>query len=81
LTVWVIAVEVLALKLSSALYTAVIECVPTERELRVKVAWPLPSTNWKPKLVTPSKREIVPVGVPVPGAAALTVVVKVMDWP
>jgi len=45
LTVWVIAVEVLALKLSSALYTAVIECVPTERELRVKVAWPLPSTN------------------------------------
>ena len=46
-----------------------------------KMAWPAPLTNWKPRLVAPSNKEIAPVGVPAPGAAALTVAVKVTDWP
>src|ERR1051325_8088789 len=57
------------------------EWAPTERVLMGKVAWPEPSRNCKPRLVTPSKRETVPLGVPLPGAAAVTVAVKVTEWP
>ena len=34
-----------------------------------------------PSLVEPSMKVTVPVGVPLPGAVAVTVAVKVTDWP
>jgi len=34
-----------------------------------------------PNEVVPSKKETVPVGVPAPGVVAVTVAVKVTDWP
>jgi hypothetical protein len=80
LTVCVSADDVLVLKLPSPLYTAVIECDATLNELVLNVAVPelklLVASD-----VAPSLNVTVPVGVPAPGAAALTVAVKVTAWP
>src|SRR5881396_3211640 len=71
----------LVLKFPSPPYEAVIEWLPTDSELVVvNVAWPELSVP-VPSVVLPSLNVTVPVGVPVPGAAALTVAVKVTDSP
>jgi hypothetical protein len=58
----------------------VIVCVPTVRDEVVKVA--LPELKLAvPSVVEPSRNVTVPVGVPEPGATALTVAVNVTDWP
>ena len=46
----------------------------------VKVAVP-PDNVPVPSVVVPSLKVTVPVGLPLPGATALTVAVKVTDWP
>ena len=46
----------------------------------LKVAWP-ELRVFVPIGVAPSLNVTVPVGVPVPGAVAITVAVKVTDWP
>jgi hypothetical protein len=71
---------VLELKLLSALYTAVIECEATVSEAGVNVATPELSALVANELV-PSLNVTVPVGVPVPGEVAVTVAVRVTDWP
>src|SRR5438445_694456 len=56
------------------------ECEAAASEVVVKVAWPelrLPV----PRVVAPSLKVTVPVGVPAPGATALTVAVNVTGWP
>ena len=56
------------------------ECEPTARALVLKVACPPPSVP-VPRMVAPSLKVTVPLGVPAPGARALTVAVKVTDRP
>ena len=46
----------------------------------VKEAWPL-SRFAVPRFVRPSRKVTVPVGVPDPGAVALTVAVAMICWP
>jgi hypothetical protein len=55
-------------------------CVPTARAEVVNVATPELRVP-VPKVVTPSLKVTVPEGVPEPGAAALTVAVRVTVWP
>src|ERR1043166_3464338 len=52
-----------------------VESVPTEKVAEVPLKVPVP------KVVAPSLKVTVPVGVPLPGAGALTVAVKVTGWP
>src|ERR1700683_1825264 len=80
-TVWLTAGDVLPVKSLSPPYTTVIECVPTEREEMLKLATPEPFSVAVPRTVVPSSKVTVPVGVPDPGTLAVTVVVKVTDWP
>ena len=47
----------------------------------LKVAWPEPSSAAVPSVVEPSLKVTLPVGIPAPGAVAVTVAVKVIDWP
>ena len=56
------------------------ECEPMASAGRVKEAWPL-ARFAEPRLVSPSLKVTVPVGVPVPGAEALIVAVTTTDWP
>ena len=73
LTVWVRAVEPwLAVKLLSPAYEAVIVCDPTARGCDVvNVACPCQTRSVPvPSVVEPSLNVTVPVGVPLPGAAA-----------
>ena len=79
-TVWVRGEEVLVMKLVSPRYTAVMVWLATVREEVAKVAMP-PLRVPEPMGVPPSRNWTVPVGVPAPGATALTVAVKVTDWP
>jgi len=58
----------------------VIECEPTVRVEIEKVATP-PLSVPVPRLVDPSMKATVPVGVPLPGEFALTVAVNVTDCP
>ena len=67
-------------KLPSPEYVAVIEWTPAARVEVVNVAVPLVRVA-VPRLAAPSRKVTVPVGVPAPGATALTVAVKVTDWP
>jgi hypothetical protein len=63
---------------------AVIECVATESSDVLNVALVTPAfvdSVPVPKVVVPSLKVTVPVGFPLPGATALTVAVKVTDWP
>ena len=68
------------MKLAVAVYKAVIECDPTVSKEVLKVAWPELRVA-VPNVAAPSLKVTVPVGVPVPGAVAVTVAVKVTDWP
>src|SRR5207248_1184357 len=80
LTVCVLAADVLVVKLLSLALTAVIVWLPTERAVVDNVAVPLAKVV-VPSVVLPSRNVTAPVGVPAPGATALTVAVKVTDWP
>lgn len=57
-----------------------IECEPRLNALVENVAWPLLKLP-VPKVVAPSLKVTVPVGVPVAGEVALTVAVNVTLWP
>jgi hypothetical protein len=72
---------VLLAKFVSPPYAPVIECVPTESVLVLKVATPEALSVPVPRVVVPSRNETVPVGVPVPGATAATVAVNITDAP
>ena len=54
--------------------------MPTDSDEVVKVALP-PDRLAVPNVAAPSRNVTVPVGVPAPGATALTVAVKVTAWP
>ena len=58
----------------------VIVWLPTESVEVEKVATP-PLSGPLPIVVTPSLNRTMPVGVPAPGADAVTVAVKVTNWP
>ena len=45
------------------------------------VALPVPSSVPVPTVVAPSLNVTVPVGIPAPGDVAVTVAVRVTDWP
>jgi hypothetical protein len=78
------AVEVLLFeKFVSPAYSAVMECAGglTASEDVLKVAAPEPFSVPVPSVVAPSLNVTVPLGVPAPGATALTVAVNVTDWP
>src|SRR5271169_6059401 len=81
LTVWLTADDVLLVKSLSPPYTTVIECVPTDKVEVLNVATPEPFSVAVPRTLVPSSKVTVPVGVPEPGALAVTVVVKVIDSP
>ena len=69
-------------KFVSPAYTAEIKCDPiTSGLVVVKVALPVASSAAVPRVAKPSLKVTVPLGVPEPGAMALTVVVKVTAWP
>ena len=61
-------------------YTAVIECAPWVSEDVEIVAFPLTSIA-VPTVVAPFFNVTVPIGVPLPGATVVTVIVKVTDLP
>ena len=79
-TAWVSAAEALAAKFGSPPYSAVMLWLPTPRVEVLKAAVP-PLSGAVPKVVAPSLKVTVPVGVPVPGATGLTVAVKLTDCP
>src|SRR5216117_2583887 len=80
-TVCVSLEEVLPLKFASPPYDALIECEPTASVLVTNVAWPEPFRVPVPRVLEPSLKVTVPVGVPAPGLLAVTVAVKVTDCP
>jgi hypothetical protein len=59
----------------------VIEAPPTASVETVRVAWREPLRVEVPRVAVPLLKVTVPVGVPVPGAVAVTVAVSVTDWP
>jgi len=59
----------------------VIECGPTASVLVVNIAWPEPFSVPVPRVLRPSLKVTVPVGVPAPGLFAATVAVKVTGCP
>src|SRR2546422_3248408 len=61
-------------------YTTLFRSLPTDREEVAKVAAP-PLSVPVPRVVKPSLKVTVPLGVPAPGATGLTVAVKITDWP
>src|SRR5947199_7882741 len=80
-TVCVSLEEVLPLKFALPPYDALIEREPTASVLVANVAWPEPFRVPVPRVVEPSLKVTVPVGVPAPGLFAVTVAVKVTDCP
>src|SRR5439155_2654305 len=80
-TVCVSLGDVLALKFASPPYDALIEWEPTASVLVTNVAWPEPFRVPVPRVLEPSLKVTVPVGVPAPGLLAVTVAVKVTDCP
>ena len=79
LTTCVSTVEVLGKVSLSPGYDAVIECDPTEREVVLKEAWPLPLSGALEITVAPSLNVTEPLGVF--GPALVTVEVNVTDCP
>src|SRR5436309_10147064 len=73
--------DVLPLKLASPPYDALIEWEPTASVLVTNVAWPEPSRVPVPRVLEPSLKVTVPVGVPAAGLFAVTVAVKVTGCP
>jgi len=55
--------------------------VPTARLALVTLVTSLLFNMFVPKLFVPLKKTIVPVGLPAPGATALTCVVNATGWP
>src|SRR6266581_4140082 len=80
-TVCVSLGDVLALKLASPPYDALIEWEPTASVLVTNVAWPEPFRVPVPRVLEPSLKVTVPVGVPAPLVFAFTVAVKVTGCP
>src|SRR5438876_559916 len=80
-TVCVSLGDVLPLKFASPPYDAVIEWEPTASVLVTNVPWPEPSRVPVPRMVEPSLKVTVPVGVPAPGLFAVTVAVNVTACP
>src|SRR5213080_4273274 len=80
-TVCVSLEEVLPLKLASPPYDALIEWEPTASVLVTNVAWPELFSVPVPRVLEPSLKVTVPVGVPAPGLFAATVAVKVTGCP
>jgi hypothetical protein len=81
-TVWVKSADVLVRKFPSPLYSAVITCGPTDKKaIAPLVALPPLKLTDKPKSDPSSLNCTVPLGVPDPGALALTVAVNVMLCP
>ena len=80
LTVWTRTAEALLLKSVLPLYVAVMECGPGGKAGVENVAFPLASVPL-PSIAAPFLNVTVPVGVPLPGAAANTLAVKVTDCP
>ena len=78
LIVSVTALEVLAVKFTSPLYFAVMECGPAASVEIVNCALLLESVA-EPKELVPSRKAIVPVALPPYGGATLAV--KVTGWP
>lgn len=70
-----------ALKFESPLYTAVMMCDPAASELVLHVALPLAGNAGEHRVVGPSAKVTVPVGVPDPGAVTDTVAVNVTACP
>ena len=79
-TISLSAAEVLAAKLVSVPYTAVMLWVAALSVEVLNVAVP-PLRVPVPKVVEPSRKVTTPVGVPAPGATAATVAVKVSNCP
>lgn len=73
--------DVFVAKFVSPPYTAVMLWVLTESVNVENVATPAPFRVPVPRVVAPSLKVTVPVGVPDPGDTAATVAVKVTDWP
>src|SRR6266571_4594494 len=80
-TVCVSLEEVLPLKFASPPYDALIEWEPTASVLVTNVAWPEPFRVPVPRVLEPSLKVTVPVGVPAPLVFAFTVAVKVTGCP
>jgi len=81
LTVWINAVEALALKSTLPAYSTVSKWEPTIKAAVENVACPEPSSAPVPTVAAPSLKVTVPLRVPAPGAVAVTIAVKVTDWP
>jgi hypothetical protein len=79
-TVCVTPVEVLAESFPLPWYAAVIVWLARDNELVDKLAAPFDSET-VPIVLEPSLNTTLPVGVPAPGANALTVALKVTAWP
>ena len=73
------AAEVLALKLASPLYTAVMEWEPDDNPPTVNCGLPLPDKLVLAREVVPSNNVTVPLGTPLEGDC--NAIVKVTDWP
>jgi hypothetical protein len=71
----------LAVKLPSPPYSAVMLCEATDKADVVNVAWPELFRLPEPSVVVPSMNSTVPDGVPEPGRSAVTAAVNVTDWP
>jgi hypothetical protein len=56
------------------------ECIPADNVLVVNVAPPL-LRFCVPRVVVPSRKVTVPVGIPAPGADAPTPAVRINGWP
>src|SRR6266581_4444798 len=80
-TVCVSLEEVLPLKFASPPYDALIEWEPTASVLVTNVAWPEAFRVPVPRVLGPSLKVTVPVGVPAPLVLAFTVAVKVTGCP
>ena len=76
-TVWVTLTDVLVAKFPSPAYAAVRVRPPAE----VNVMLQLPAATLALQLCVPSLTVTVPVGVPLPGALATTLNVKLTAWP
>ena len=77
LTVCVSNVLVLGLKLESPPYDAIIECVPSKNE-ELDNVHELPESVQLPRVLVPSMKFTVPVGVPL---VLVTFAINVTDWP
>src|SRR5437588_11918452 len=72
--------DVVVARFQSSAHATVIVWLPIVSDEVEKVAVP-PDSVLLPMLTPPSENVTVPVGVPVPGATALTVAVNVTVWP